>query len=216
MADNEIALMAHLMRRAGFGATRDELEARLAKGYEATVDELLNIEAQPDLELDLMERYLPEYGELAGIDSNQQNWVYRMINGNRPLQEKMALFWHGVLCTGFAKIDHGRMMTVYINLFREHGMGNYRELIQELSRHPAMVYYLDNNDNHKGSINENYGRELLELFSLGVGMDGKFNYTEDDVKAASNAFTGWTVAPTLPVFPYGRSTWAVPLRSGRP
>ena len=99
------------------------------------------------------------------------------------------------------------MMTVYINLFREHGMGNFRTLLMELSTHPAMVYYLDNTDNHKGAINENYGRELLELFSLGVGMDGQFNYTEDDVKAASRAFTGWNVAPTLPVFPYGRSIW---------
>ena len=84
MADNDIALMAHLMRRAGFGATREELEAYVAKGYEATVDELVNTESQPDVDLDLMERYLPEYGELAGIDSNQQSWVYRMINTKRP------------------------------------------------------------------------------------------------------------------------------------
>ena len=207
MADKEIALMAHLMRRAGFGASRDELEARVAKGYEATVEELVQPEGQPDVDLDLMARYLPEYGELTGIDSNQQAWVFRMINTGRPLQEKMVLFWHGILCTGFAKIDNGRMMTVYIDLFRRHGLGNFRELLMELSRHPAMVYYLDNVDNHKGAINENYGRELLELFSLGVGMDGKFNYTEDDVKAASRAFTGWNVEPTMPVFPYGRDTW---------
>ena len=207
MPDNEIALMAHLMRRAGFGATRDELEARVAKGYEATVEELIHPESQPDVELDLMERYLPEYGELAGIESNQQSWVYRMINTNRPLQEKMTLFWHGILCTGFAKIDFGRMMSIYSDLFRRQGLGNYRDLIMELSSHPVMVYYLDNNDNHKDAINENYGRELLELFSLGVGMDGKFNYTEDDVKASSRAFTGWSVAPTLPVFPYGRTPW---------
>ena len=207
MADKDIALMAHLMRRAGFGASRDELEARVAKGYEATVEELVQPEGQPDVDLDLMARYLPEYGELTGIDSNQQAWVFRMINTGRPLQEKMVLFWHGILCTGFAKIDNGRMMTVYIDLFRRHGLGNFRELLMELSRHPAMVYYLDNVDNHKGAINENYGRELLELFSLGVGMDGKFNYTEDDVKAASRAFTGWNVEPTMPVFPYGRDTW---------
>ena len=207
MADDKIALMAHLMRRAGFGAARDELEARVAKGYDDTVDELVDIESQPDVELDLMERYLPEYGELVGIDSNQQAWVYRMINSGRPLQEKMSLFWHGILCTGFAKIDNGRMMTVYIDLFRDHGMGNFKTLLKELSRHPAMVYYLDNTDNHKTANNENYGRELLELFSLGVGMNGQFNYTEDDVKAASRAFTGWSVEPTMPVFPYGRGEW---------
>jgi uncharacterized protein (DUF1800 family) len=207
MANKEIAAMAHLMRRAGFGASRDELEARVAKGYEATVEDLLNTGTQPDVDLDMMERYLPEYGELAGIESNQQGWVYRMIATKRPLQEKMALFWHGILCTGFAKVDNGRMMTVYVNLFRQHGLGSFRNLIMELSRHPAMVYYLDNVDNHKGNINENYGRELLELFSLGVGMDGRFNYTEDDVKAASRAFTGWNLEPTPPVFPYGRSVW---------
>ncbi len=208
MAESDIALMAHLLRRAGFGATRDELEACVAKGYEATVDELVHPDRQADVEFDLMERSLPEYGELAGIESNQQAWVYRMVNSNRPLQEKMTLFWHGILCTGFAKIDYGRMMSIYADLFRRKGLGNYRELIMELSSHPTMVYYLDNNDNHKDAINENYGRELLELFTLGVGMDGKFNYTEDDVKAASRAFTGWSVNPVLPVFPYGRSPWS--------
>ena len=207
MPDNDIALMAHLMRRAGFGATRAELEARVAKGYEATVEELLDPQSQPDLDFDLMERYLPEYGELAGIESNQQAWVYRMINTSRPLQEKMSLFWHGIHCTGQAKVDHGRMMSVTIELFREHGMGNFRNLLVELSKHPAMVYFLDNVDNHRGNINENYGRELLELFSLGVGMDGQFNYTEDDVKAASRAFTGWSNEPTMPVFPFGRDIW---------
>ena len=207
MADRDIALMAHLLRRAGFGATRDELEAYVARGYEATVEDLLHPEKQPDVEFDLMERYLPEYGQLNGIESNQAAWVYRMINTRRPLQEKIALFWHSILCTGFAKTDHGRMQTIYNNLFRTKGLGSFKELLLEVSRHPTMVYYLDNVENHKGSINENYGRELLELFSLGVGMDGQLNYTEDDVKAASRAFTGWNLEPTLPVYPYGRSDW---------
>ena len=207
MGDSDIALMAHLIRRAGFGASRDELEARVAIGYEATVEELLQPDDQPDVEQDLMERYLPEYGELAGIESNQLSWVYRMINTKRPLQEKMVLFWHGILCTGQAKLDHGRMMSLIIGMFRQKGMGNYRELLVELCRHPSMVYYLDNVENNRGSINENFGRELLELFSLGVGMDGEFTYTEDDVKAASRAFTGWNLQPVLPVFPYGRHIW---------
>ena len=207
MADNDIALMAHLMRRAGFGASRDELETRAARGYEATVEDLIHPERAPDVDEDLFERYLPEYAELAGIESNQQCWVQRMISTKRPLQEKMALFWHGILCTGFAKVDNGMMMTSHIDLFREHGFGSFGNLLLELSRHPTMVYFLDNVDNHKGTINENYGRELLELFSMGVGMDGEFNYTEDDVKAASRAFTGWNLEPTPPVFPYGRSHW---------
>ena len=207
MADNDIALIAHLMRRAGFGATRDELEEYARKGYEATVEELLHTEDQPDVEMDLMERYMPEYGELIGIFSAQQVWLYRMINTKRPLQEKMSLFWHGIMCTGFAKTDNPLQNTANLEMMREHCLGSYRDLLLEVSRHPTMVHYLDNIDNHKDAINENFGRELLELFSLGVGMDGKFNYTEDDVKAASRAFTGWFLAPSLPIFPYGRFTW---------
>ena len=207
MADNDIALMAHLLRRAGFGATRGELEAYCAKGYENTVEELLNPEGQPAIEEDLMFRYLPEYSELAGIESNQQAWVYRMINTKRPLEEKIALFWHGILCSGHAKVDYGRMMTVQIDMFRRHGLGSFRELLLELSKNATMVYHLDNCESHSDSINENYGRELLELFSLGVGMDAHANYTEDDVKACARAFTGWNLEPTPPVFPYGRSEW---------
>ena len=98
MADNDIALMAHLMRRAGFGVPRDELEAYVAKGYEATVEELLHPEDQPEVDLYLMERYLPGLVELQSFAANQHAWVYRMINTKRALLEKLALFWHGVLC----------------------------------------------------------------------------------------------------------------------
>ena len=207
MPDNDIALMAHLMRRAGFGATRDELEACVARGYEATVEELLHPEDQPNIDVFLMERYLPDYGDMGSFEANKQAWVYRMINTRRQLQEKLALFWHSVLCIGFSKVEHGRLLSDYIDMFRQHGLGSYRDLLVELSRHPAMVYYLDNVENHKGAINENYGRELLELFSLGVGMDGQDNYSEDDVKACSRAFTGWNNEPTLPLYPYLRHMW---------
>ena len=94
-----------------------------------------------------------------------------------------------------------------INLYRTRGLGDFKDLLLELSRDPTMLYYLDNVENHKSSVNENYGRELLELFSLGVGMDGELNYTEDDVKACSRAFTGWNLQPTLPPFPYGKTRW---------
>ena len=143
---------------------------------------------------------MPEYSCLEGFHSDSQLWVYLMINSNRPLQEKMCLFWHGIMCTGFAKVDHGRQMTKYIELFRQHGMGNYKTLLLELSRHPSMVYYLDNCESHKDSVNENYGRELLELFSMGVG-----NYTEDDVKECARAFTGWSFQQPVPgTSPYGK------------
>lgn len=204
MADQDVGLMAHLMRRAGFGASRDEIEARLAQGYEKTVEELLNPEG-PGIDEDLMLRAYPSYLDKAAIETGQTEWVYRMINNRNQLQEKMGLFWHTIFCTGDSKVDNARTTYLQIQMFREHGMGNFRDLLMYLSRDPAMLYYLDNIESHKGAVNENYGRELLELFSMGVGKDGGFNYTEDDVKTCARAFTGWNLAPTIPVFPYGRT-----------
>jgi uncharacterized protein (DUF1800 family) len=207
MADQDIALTAHLLRRAGFGASREEIEAKAAKGYDATVEELLNPGSQPAIDEDLMLRYHPAYNHAPAIESNVQQWVYRMINNPRQLQEKMALFWHMIFCTGHSKLDHGEEMGLMIEMFREHGMGNFRDLLMRLSTSPQMMYYLDNTESHKVAVNENYGRELLELFSIGVGKDEAFNYTEDDVKACARAFTGWNNAPAYPPFPYGRSPW---------
>ncbi len=207
MADQDIALMAHLLRRAGFGATRKELEAYVAKGYEATVEELLSPENSPDLEYDLLERYMEEWHDRSATDACRQLWFYRMIVGKRPLEEKMALFWHGILCTGDTKVQHGRMTAAQVEMFREHGLGNLETLLLNLARDPAMGFFLDNWMSHKGSINENFGRELLELFSMGVGMDGQANYTEDDVKECSRAFTGWTYTGHIPRYPYGRYSW---------
>ncbi len=207
MAEQDIALMAHLLRRAGFGASREEIEAQAARGYAAVVEELLNPESQPALDEDLMVRYHPAYNHAAAIELNIQQWVYRMINNPRQLQEKMALFWHMIFCAGHSKLDSGEEMGRMIAMFREHGMGNFRELLMRLSTSPQMMYYLDNTESHRVAVNENYGRELLELFSLGVGKDDAFNYTEDDVKACARAFTGWNNAPAYPPFPYGRSPW---------
>ena len=207
MADQDVALMAHLMRRAAFGASRDEIEARAAQGYDKTVEEFLTPNDQPGIEEDLMLRFHPSYYEAATIEANVQQWVYRMINDPRQLQEKMALFWHVIFCAGHSKIDSGWEMGKMVAMFREHGMGNFRNLIYQLSTNPGMMYYLDNSESHKVALNENYGRELLELFSLGVGKDEEFNYSEDDVKACARAFTGWNIAPAYPPFPYGRSPW---------
>ena len=204
MVNQEFALMAHLMRRAGFGAPFEELEARTAKGYEATVEELLQPDKQPDMERDIMMRYKTEWVSQAGLEGQQEEWTYQMINSKRPLQEKIALFWHGILVTGHAKCEYPRQQQLELNMFRTVGMGNFRELLQALSKDPAMVFYLDNCMSHKDAINENWGRELLELFSLGVGMDGEQNYSEDDVKEAARAFTGWTVTNSIPRYPYGK------------
>ena len=204
MADsNDIMLMAHLMRRAGFGASYEELEQRAAKGYEATVEELLHPEEQPDLQMDVMNRYMHGWRDMNGVLANQGYWTYRMVNSPRQLEEKICLFWHGIFCVGDSKCMRARQILLELNNFRAHGMGNFENLLMFLSTDPAMLYYLDNQLSHKEAVNENWGRELLELFSMGVGMDGEANYSEDDVKACAQAFTGWTIANAIPRYPYG-------------
>ena len=205
MADNDIALMAHLMRRAGFGAPYEELEARAAKGYEATVDELLHPEEQHDIDLGLLSRYFPGQKWMGSTTEGPQvYWTYRMINSKRPLQEKMTLFWHSIFCTGNAKCEHSKMIQFQLGKFRHYGLVKFRDLLLQLASDPAMVFYLDNCMSHKDAINENWGRELLELFSMGAGMEGHPNYTEEDVKACARAFTGWTITNPMPHYPYGR------------
>ena len=203
MADKDIALMAHLMRRVGFGASYQELEQRTARGYEATVQELLHPEEQPELPMDLLLRYHPAWVEIGPLLVNQYYWLYRMINTTRPLEEKICLFWHSIFCVGDAKCMNGSQIKIQLDKFRDHGLGRFPELLLQLASDPAMVYYLDNCMSHKDAINENWGRELLELFSLGVGMDGYPNYTEEDVKACARAFTGWTIGNAVPSYPYG-------------
>jgi hypothetical protein len=201
--DNDIALMAHLMRRAGFGAGRDELEARVAKGYDATVDELLNPESQPAVDPYILLRHQPAALLPGGQPPmGNVNYMYYLVNTKRPLQEKMALFWHHVFATGNSKVDNYDQLLEQINLFREKGMGNYRDLLLDIAKNPTMIFWLDNNQNHGDAVNENWGRELLELFSLGAG-----NYTEVDVREASRAFTGWTFETKIPRLPYGRFPW---------
>ena len=211
MSSADVALMAHLMRRAGFGASRDELEQKVAQGYEAVVEDLLhpgNANAMPD---DVIRRYHSEMGEMRELNSAGAYWMYRMVTTDNQLEEKLALFWHGLFATGYAKLNQASALTNQINTFRRHALGSFRTMLVELSKDPAMIIWLDNHDNHKGDINENYGRELLELFSMGIG-----NYTEDDVKECARAFTGWTLgnaeymstrASRDSIWPYSRINW---------
>jgi uncharacterized protein (DUF1800 family) len=198
----ELELMAHLFRRAGFGATRDELEAALARGYEATVEELLYPERQPDVEYDLVFRFYPDMKEAREIYSTQSFWLYRMINTRRPLEEKMALFWHCLFATAHNKSNHPQIVEIQINMLRQHCLGDFATILLELSKDPAMIHWLDNQENTNQVHNENYGRELLELFSMGIG-----NYTEDDVKDCARAFTGWGLRSLLNTGPFGRNVW---------
>ena len=197
-SDKHIALMAHLMRRAGFGARREELEAYVAQGYEATVEALLYPGDDGYLDKDIIDRYYIDIDDSRQADSTNAWWLYRMINTRHPLEEKMALFWHGLFATAYEKIENGRAVHSQIEMFRQHSLGNLRTLLLALSQDPAMIIWLDNNTNHKDAPNENYGRELLELFSMGVG-----NYSEEDVKECARAFTGWTIANFIPRYPWG-------------
>ena len=212
MPKDELPLLAHLFRRAGFGATQSELETAAAQGYAATVEQLLHPEQSPPLaDLDLLRRYHPDQHSLMLIDSAQAYWLYRIINTRRPLEEKIALFWHGLFATAYGKLNHAKAVVNQTDTFRRCGLGDFRTLLLELSQDPAMLFWLDNKDNHKDAPNENYGRELLELFSLGIG-----NYTEADVKACARAFTGWTIANADymsiraardSIWPHGRLDW---------
>ena len=211
MADSDIALMAHLMRRAGFGVRRDELEKLVAKGYEAVVEELLAPGDPGDMPDDIIRRYHVDMHELRFLITAGAYWLYRMVTTRRPLEEKIALFWHGIFATGYSKINQARNLLDQVDMFRQYGSGRFDALLVELSKDPAMILWLDNNENHGSAVNENYGRELLELFSMGIG-----NYTEDDVKECARAFTGWTLgnaeymsirAAKDSIWPYGRIAW---------
>ena len=207
----EIELMAHLMRRAGFGATRDELEEYAANGYEATVEELLHPQNPRHMQDDVIRRYHVDIHESRVHQAPATEWVYRMVTTKCPLEEKIALFWHGIFATGFSKTQQSRSLAVQIDMFRRFGLGRFDALLLEVSKDPTMIIWLDNQDNHKGAINENFGRELLELFSMGIG-----NYTEQDIKECARAFTGWTLdnaeymeARSLKasIWPYGGIAW---------
>ena len=188
-------LVAHLMRRAGFGATSQELDQLThSKTYEEIVDDLVNPERFDQIDTSFVERYYG--GEPVAVHVGK--WLFRMVNTLRPLEEKMSLFLHQGFPVAWGKSEHGPSIYREIQMFRDVGLTNFKTVLLQLSKDPAMIFWLDNNENHKNEINENFGRELLELFSMGVG-----NYSESDIKNASRAFTGWTFDQPLSLYPYG-------------
>jgi uncharacterized protein (DUF1800 family) len=186
--------IAHLYRRAGFGATPAELAAARQQGYDATLNQILTADQAPDAADAGLAQYASQLDltTLAGI---QQWWVIRMLSTSRPLVEKMTLFWHGHFATAISKVRYANLMLQQNQLFRSQGMGRFRDLLLAVSQDPAMLYWLDNNTNVKGHPNENYAREVMELFTMGIG-----NYTETDVKEGARAFTGWTLNRTTGQF----------------
>ena len=125
MNSYDIALMAHLMRRAGFGASYKEIQRRAARGYEATVEDLLHPEQRPGLPMDMLDRYYSEWKTIGNIKANNAYWLFRMLNSPSPLQEKMVLFWHSVLCVGNSKCDKPRPDPVLPGQVQEQRSGSF-------------------------------------------------------------------------------------------
>ena len=178
---------AHLLRRAGFGATPEEIDKAVADGLEATVEALFDEAA--DEEESYQKTFAAVNGRLLNFaepEPLQAWWVYRMTTTRVPLREKLTLFWHGHFATSREKVDDLSLMHRQVETFRRHAWGNFRELVVALAKDPAMLVWLDGESSTKEHPNENFARELMELFTCGIG-----HYTEDDVRAAARAFTGW-------------------------
>jgi hypothetical protein len=191
----DVRKAGHLLRRTGFGATWSELQAAQKSGHDLAIEGLLHgrSDSKEFIEVD---------GRLAESISDSNNggqarawWLYRMLYGAHPLREKLTLFWHNHFATSNAKVRSAGFMLGQYRLMRTHALGTFRELLQGMSRDPAMMVWLDTNLSKKGMPNENYARELMELFSLGIG-----HYTETDVRQAARAFTGWELKDGKAVF----------------
>ncbi|HET9833296.1 MAG TPA: DUF1800 family protein [Vicinamibacterales bacterium] len=200
----------HLLRRAGFGVSADDVGIFRDMSPRAAVDYLVDYEGRPD---DVDARIgRPDHAQVdrqdhlfapdIDIDDARLRWMFRMIHSRRPLQEKMALFWHNHFATGYSKlnVDSGQTQAAkmlamkpgvlrgpqgQIELFRQYALGNFRDLLVQVAQDPAMVIWLDGKTNTKGKPQENFGREIIELFTIGVD-----NYVETDVYAAARVFTG--------------------------
>lgn len=213
----DAAKAAHLLHRAGFGPTLQDLEETRRLGPKGMVEKLLDFpnltveergEDGPDLSG--IEDYPNNFAERRKLfegktpqermELNQklmranreavlataQWWLNRMATGKSPLQEKLTLFWHGHFTTSARDERSAWLMWQQNETLRRHAAGNFGSFVKQISRDPAMLDYLNNQQNRKGSPNENYARELMELFTLGIG-----EYTEADIKEAARAFTGW-------------------------
>jgi uncharacterized protein (DUF1800 family) len=177
--------MAHLLRRAAFGVAPGEIENRLNVGFDATVHQLVEAGSIPD-GLNEVDSLIGGILDFNSVDDVRTWWIYRMAHSARPLQEKLAVFWHGHFATGMNKVNNAYQMYVQNQLFRDHGLGNFSDLLLRVSQDPAMLVYLDGSSNKKAHPNENFAREVMELFTTGVG-----HYSEKDVQEAARAFTGW-------------------------
>lgn len=180
-------LAAHLYRRAGFAARRADVQAALQRTPVEVVEALCSSVEPPE--------FLREMADLAAstvATGDAKNlpawWCYRLLQTPHPLLEKATLFWHGHFATSAARVDEPALMLAQNELLRRHALGNFGELVQEIARDPAMLLWLDSATNRKAHPNENFARELMELFCLGEG-----EYTETDIRELARCFTGWEI-----------------------
>jgi uncharacterized protein (DUF1800 family) len=190
----DLACVAHLHRRAGLGAAWPVLQRDVRDGARASIDRLLSGEqksgdgapaAEFESTLDQMEAELAPSADLARI---QSIWLYRLIFTPQPLRERMTLFWHNHFATSNTKVQNPALMQRQNHLLRTLALGDFRALLTAIGKDPAMLIWLDSTINRKAKPNENYAREVMELFSLGRG-----HYSEQDIREAARAFTGWFV-----------------------
>lgn len=177
--------VAHVLRRFALGASEAEMDYYVPLGLQGTIDRLFeNAKNPPSEAVDPM-AFANKQG-VVNIRVAQGLWHLRLLTTTRPLLEKVTLFWHNHFATSAAKVTNAFTMMNQIDTFREFGLGSFRDLLGAASKDPAMLFWLDNNLNVKGKPNENFAREVMELFTLGIG-----HYSESDVQEAARAFTGW-------------------------
>lgn len=177
---------AHLLRRLQFGVTPEEVDRAVSEGLSATVERLLTV--QPESEDFLRAEASLRQTALAAssIAALKAWWLYRLLNSANPLREKLTLMWHNHFATSYAKVNNVSLMAQQNDLFRAQAWGDFRQLLPAVARDPAMLVWLDGSANRRRRPNENFAREVMELFALGLG-----HYTERDIQEAARAFTGW-------------------------
>lgn len=196
---SDAARVNHLLRRAGFGPSPSDISTYLNAGVAGSTDLLLNYGSAPDV---VTPRLASMPFDFTNLSDLIRWFLLRMIYTRRPLEEKMTLFWHGVLTSSYHKLGKKTNYPLLVQqntLLRQKGMGRFDDLIRAISIDPAMLAWLDGRTSTGKAPNENYSRELMELFTLGIG-----NYTQDDVHNGALALSGWTIQGTSGVFRPGR------------